>query len=116
METIVARVQYGFECIQYAIKGVKNGGSGVKAKLDPNDEKQADTIAMLDDTLKEFEDTNKFIAEGPKNGGGMMGGMMTGMNDMGASGSSLKVDANSMKDHLLAKKIKFNELIGVESY
>ena len=116
METIVARVQYGFECIQLAIKGVKNGGSGVKAKLDPNDEKQADTIAMLDDTLKEFEDTNKFIAEGPKNGGGMMGGMMTGMNDMGASGSSLKVDANSMKDHLLAKKIKFNELIGVESY
>ena len=116
METIVARVQYGFECIQQAIKGVKNGGSGVKAKLDPNDEKQADTIAMLDDTLKEFEDTNKFIAEGPKNGGGMMGGMMTGMNDMGASGSSLKVDANSMKDHLLAKKIKFNELIGVESY
>ena len=116
METIVARVQYGFECIQQAIKGVKNGGSGVKAKLDPNDEKQADTIAMLDDTLKEFEDTNKFIAEGPKNGGGMMGGMMTGMNDMGASGSSLKVDANSMKDHLLAKKIMFNELIGVESY
>ena len=116
METIVARVQYGFECIQLAIKGVKNGGSGVKAKLDPNDEKQADTIAMLDDTLKEFEDTNKFIAEGPKNGGGMMGGMMTGMNDMSASGSSLKVDANSMKDHLLAKKIKFNELIGVESY
>ena len=116
METIVARVQYGFECIQLAIKGVKNGGSGVKAKLDPNDEKQADTIAMLDDTLKEFEDTNKFIAEGPKNGGGMMGGMMTGMNDMGASGSGLKVDANSMKDHLLAKKIKFNELIGVESY
>ncbi|MBQ4203503.1 MAG: hypothetical protein II655_07365, partial [Thermoguttaceae bacterium] len=95
METIVARVQYGFECIQLAIKGVKNGGSGVKAKLDPNDEKQADTIAMLDDTLKEFEDTNKFIAEGPKNGGGMMGGMMTGMNDMGASGSGLKVDANS---------------------
>ena len=46
----------------------------------------------------------------------MMGGMMTGMNDMGASGSGLKVDANSMKDHLLAKKIKFNELIGVESY
>ena len=115
METIVARVQYGFECIQRAIKGVKNGGSGVKAKLDPNDEKQADTIAMLDDTLKEFEDTNKFIAEGPKNGGGMMTGM-TGMTDMGASGSGLKVDANSMKDHLLAKKIKFNELIGVESY
>ncbi len=115
METIVARVQYGFECIQRAIKGVKNGGSGVKAKLDPNDEKQADTIAMLDDTLKEFEDTNKFIAEGPKNGGSMMTGM-TGMTDMGASGSGLKVDANSMKDHLLAKKIKFNELIGVESY
>ncbi|MBQ9813088.1 MAG: hypothetical protein IJM54_07210 [Thermoguttaceae bacterium] len=118
MEAIVARVQYGFECIQTAIKGKKDGGPGVLAKLDANDEKQAEVAQMLKDALDEFKSTNEFIEEGPKNGGGMGMGMTGGMmGDYGAAaGSNIKVGANDMKDHLLEKKLKFNELLGIDSY
>ena len=118
MEAIVARVQYGFECIQTAIKGKKDGGEGVLAKLDANDEKQADSAKMLKDALDEFKSTNEFIAEGPKNGGNMMSmGVSMDMGYGGAAmGSNIKVDASSMKDHLLEKKLKFNELLGIDSY
>ncbi|MBP5621144.1 MAG: hypothetical protein J6X44_03930 [Thermoguttaceae bacterium] len=118
MEAIVARVQYGFECIQTAIKGKKDGGPGVLAKIDANDEKQAEVAQMLKDTLDEFKSTNEFIETGPKNGG-LMGGMTGGMTgDMygAAAGSNIKVGASDMKDHLLEKKLKFNELLGIDSY
>lgn len=120
MEAIVARVQYGFESVQLAIKGKKDGGSGVKAMLNADDEKQAENIEMLDAALEEIDSTNVFVQEGPKNGanammGGMGGGMGGGM-DMGMGGSTLNVDAGSMKDHLLEKKLKYNELLGIDSY
>ena len=121
MEAIVARVQYGFECIRRAISGsvkVKKGETnafGILSKFDEKDEKQAETIQMLKDALTEFESTNTFVKEGPKSANAYGG--MTGMTGMGMTGySTLNVDANSMKDHLLEKKIRFNELLGINSY
>lgn len=122
MEVIVARIQYGFECIQIGIKGKKSGGSGVLGKLDANDEAQAEVVEMLNDALDEIAGTNKFIAEGPTTSSGMFGGTsgmggMGGMTDMyGGMSSNIKVDASSMKDHLLEKRINFNQLLGIDSY
>lgn len=122
MEAIVARIQYGFECIQIGIKGKKSGGSGVLGKLDANDEAQAEVVEMLNDALDEIAGTNKFIAEGPTTSSGMFGGTsgmggMGGMTDMyGGMSSNIKVDASSMKDHLLEKRINFNQLLGIDSY
>ena len=65
--------------------------------------------------LDEFDEMNKFIKEGSQTAGmDMMGGGM-GMG-MGATSENVAVDANSLKDHLLEKKIKFNELLGIDSY
>ncbi len=122
MEAIVARIQYGFECIQIGIKGKKSGGCGVLGKLDANDEAQAEVVEMLNDALDEIAGTNKFIAEGPTTSSGMFGGTsgmggMGGMTDMyGGMSSNIKVDASSMKDHLLEKRINFNQLLGIDSY
>lgn len=117
MEAIVARVQYGFESIQLAIKGKKDGGAGVMSKFDANDEKQAETATMLQSALDEFQSTNEFIENGPTNAGGMMGGMTGGMSGMmGGGTSNIKVDASSMKDHLLEKRMKFDDLLGIDSY
>lgn len=117
MEAIVARIQYGFDSIQRAIKGVKNGGSGVQAKLSDSDEAQKAMKETLTKALDEFAEMNTFIKEGPSSSGGMMdmggSGMMSGM---GTGSANVNVDANSLKDHLLEKKIKFNELLGIDSY
>lgn len=114
MEAVVARIQYGFDCIQRAIKGVKNGGTGVQAKLSDSDEAQAAMKETLGKALAEFDEMNTFIKEGPSTSGGM--GMMDMSVGMGSSSANVNVDANSLKDHLLEKKIKFNELLGIDSY
>ena len=116
LEAIAGRVEYGFDCIQRAVKGVKNGGGeGVSAKLDESKEDQKEMKENLKVLLDEFDEMNKFIKEGSQTAGmDMMGGGM-GMG-MGATSENVAVDANSLKDHLLEKKIKFNELLGIDSY
>ncbi len=139
LEAMVARVQYGFDSVQAAIKGV-DGGSGLivalggtvekksggkkanaeEAKVDPED-KAAVARVMLNDVLTEIQNTNKFIAEGPQNQAGMMGmgagGMMNAAMQGGRGGAAgVMVDSASMKDHLLQQKLRFNALLGVDSF
>lgn len=138
LEAMVARVQYGFDSVQAAIKGV-DGGSGLlvvlggavekkpggkkaaaeEVKIDPED-KVAVARQMLNDVLQEFQNTNKFIAEGPQNQAGMMGmgGNMGGAMMQGGRGAAggVMVDSASMKDHLLQQKLRFNALLGVDSF
>lgn len=139
LEAMVARVQYGFDSVQAAIKGV-DGGSGLivalggtvekksggkkanaeEAKVDPED-KAAVARVMLNDVLTEIQNTNKFIAEGPQNQAGMMGmgagGMMNAAMQGGRGGmGGPMVDSASMKDHLLQQKLRFNALLGVDSF
>ena len=142
LEAMVARVQYGFDSVQAAIKGV-DGGSGLlvvlggsvekkggkkaspeEAKIDPED-KVAVAREMLNDVLEEIQNTNKFIAEGPQNPTGMMGagagGMMNAAAMQGGRGGRggatvIMVDSASMKDHLLQQKLRFNALLGVDSF
>lgn len=124
MEVIIARIQYGFDCIQRAVKGPsKNAGTGLLVALNALNEKSKDAkvtdmIETLDKLVKEFDATNTFISEGPKNSSGMLGGGSLGMGaGMGmGGGSEIKVDAASMKDHMLERKIKINELLGIDSY
>lgn len=139
LEAMVARVQYGFDSVQAAIKGV-DGGSGLivalggtvekksggkkanveEAKVDPED-KAAVARVMLNDVLTEIQNTNKFIAEGPQNQAGMMGMGAGGMMNAGMQGGrggmgGPMVDSASMKDHLLQQKLRFNALLGVDSF
>lgn len=142
LEAMVARVQYGFDSVQAAIKGV-DGGSGLlvvlggapekkpggkrapaeEVKVDPED-KVAVAREMLNDVLEEIQNTNKFIAEGPQNPAGMMGmgGAMASQAAMqggrgGRGGATVvMVDSASMKDHLLQQKLRFNALLGVDSF
>ena len=140
LEAMVARVQYGFDSVQAAIKGV-DGGSGLlvvlggapekkpggkkapveEVKIDPED-KVAVARVMLNDVLAEIQNTNKFIAEGPQNQAGMMGmgagGMMNAAAMQGGRGGAVgvMVDSASMKDHLLQQKLRFNALLGVDSF
>jgi hypothetical protein len=137
LEAMVARVQYGFDSVQVAIKGV-DGGSGLmvalggavekksggkkqpaeEVKIDPED-KAAVARVMLNDVLTEIQNTNKFIAEGPQNQAGMMMGAGGAMNAgaMGQGGmGGVRVDSASMKDHLLQQKLRFNALLGVDSF
>lgn len=144
LEAMVARVQYGFDSVQAAIKGV-DGGSGLivalggtvekksggkksggknapaeEVKVDPND-KVAVARDMLNDVLQEIQNTNKFIAEGPQNQAGMMGMGAGGMMNAGMQGGrggmgGPMVDSASMKDHLLQQKLRFNALLGVDSF
>ena len=137
LEAMVARVQYGFDSVQAAIKGV-DGGSGLLVVLggapekkpggkkasaeevvDPED-KVAVARVLLNDVLQEFQNTNKFIAEGPQNQAGMMGmgGNMGGASMQGGRGvaGGVMVDSASMKDHLLQQKLRFNALLGVDSF
>lgn len=137
LEAMVARVQYGFDSVQAAIKGV-DGGSGLLVVLggapekkpggkkasaeevvDPED-KVAVARVLLNDVLQEFQNTNKFIAEGPQNQAGMMGmgGNMGGAAMQGGRGGAggVMVDSASMKDHLLQQKLRFNALLGVDSF
>ncbi len=139
LEAMVARVQYGFDSVQAAIKGV-DGGSGLlvvlggtvekkggkkasaeEVKVDPED-KVAVARAMLNDVLTEIQNTNKFIAEGPQNQAGMMGmgagGMMNAAAMQSGRGGAVgvMVDSASMKDHLLQQKLRFNALLGVDSF
>jgi len=119
LEAIAGRVEYGFDSIQRAVKGVKNGGKGVSACLDDAKEDQKEMIANLKTMLDEFDEMQTFIKEGSQSGGmmGMMGGMSAGGGmGMGATSENVAVDANQLKDHLLEKKIKFNELLGIDSY
>ncbi|MBR5243497.1 MAG: hypothetical protein IKW13_04610 [Thermoguttaceae bacterium] len=135
LEAMVARVQYGFDSVQAAIKGV-DGGSGLlvvlggsvekkpggkkapveEVNIDPED-KVAVARQMLNDVLQEIQNTNKFVAEGPQNQAGMMGmggaAMMQG--GRGVAGGVM-VDSASMKDHLLQQKLRFNALLGVDSF
>lgn len=122
LEAMVARVQHGFGAVQAAIKGA-GGGSGALAVLDEKNEKAAAAKEMLNETLAEIENTNKFIVEGPKNPTGMAG--MTGANYAAAQGGRggrgkkafvIMVDSASMKDHLLQQKLRYNELLGVSSF
>lgn len=139
LEAMVARVQYGFDSVQAAIKGV-DGGSGLivalggtvekksggkkanaeEVKVDPED-KAAVARVMLNDVLTEIQNTNKFIAEGPQNQAGMMGMGAGGMMNAGMQGGrggmgGPMVDSASMKDHLLQQKLRFNALLGVDSF
>lgn len=140
LEAMVARVQYGFDSVQAAIKGV-DGGSGLlvvlggsvekkggkkasaeEAKVDPED-KVAVAREMLNDVLEEIQNTNKFIAEGPQNPTGAMGmgGAMNAAAMQGGRGGRggatvIMVDSASMKDHLLQQKLRFNALLGVDSF
>lgn len=124
LETVVARVQYGFESIQEAIEG-SDGKSGVVAKLTADDEATKEAKANLTTVVEEIEATVKFIAEGPKDGGmaggmgGMYGGassgMYGGMNARGGKGAKIAVDSATLKDWLLEKKNGFNEILGVDS-
>ncbi|MBQ6828156.1 MAG: hypothetical protein IJO46_09105, partial [Thermoguttaceae bacterium] len=140
LEAMVARVQYGFDSVQAAIKGV-DGGSGLlvvlggsvekkpsgrkapaeEAKIDPED-KVAVAREMLNDVLEEIKNTNQFIAEGPQNQAGMMGmggaAASAQMQMQGGRGGAtvIMVDSASMKDHLLQQKLRFNALLGVDSY
>jgi len=124
LEAMVARVQYGFDCIQCAVKGTTKG-LGIMDKLSDSDEAQKEMKNTLKDLLEEFKSTNEFVEEGPKNMGGM-GGMSGGMTSGGMTGASMggkkggsaviMVDASSMKDHLLEKKIKFSEMLGINAY
>lgn len=142
LEAMVARVQYGFDSVQVAIKGV-DGGSGLsvvlggapekksggkkapaeEVKVDPED-KVAVAREMLNDVLEEIQNTNKFIAEGPQNPTGMMGMGGAAMNPAAMQGGRggrggatvIMVDSASMKDHLLQQKLRFNALLGVDSY
>ena len=143
LEAMVARVQYGFDSVQAAIKGV-DGGSGLlvvlggtvekkpggkkapaeEVKIDPED-KVAVAREMLNSVLEEIQNTNKFIAEGPQNQAGMMGMMggaaSAGMQMQGGRGGRggatvIMVDSSSMKDHLLQQKLRYNALLGVDSY
>ena len=117
MEALVARIEYGFDCIQRAVKGVKNGGGpGVQAQLDDSNADQAQAKELLVQLLKEIDDIKEFIKNGPQNAGGMMGGGMMDTMGAGLSGSSVSVDANSLKDRLLEAKIKLNEMLGLDSY
>ena len=125
LEAMVARVQYGFDCIQCAVKG-STKGLGIMEKLSDSDQAQKDMKDTLKNLLDEFKSTNEFIEEGPKYSSGMSGmtgGMAGGSGGMygGASGGKGKsvvimVDASSMKDHLLEKKIKFSEMLGINAY
>ncbi len=114
MEAIVARVQYGFQCIKTAIEGEnKKEGLGILPKLDEKDEKQKAFVQALKEAIEEFKKTDEFIETGPKTGGmgmGMSGGMGGDMYGA-AAGSNIKVGANDMKDHLLERKLAFNELL-----
>ena len=138
LEAMVARVQYGFDSVQAAIKGV-DGGSGLlvvlggsvekkggkkqpaeEVKVDPED-KVAVARVMLNDVLTEIQNTNKFIAEGPQNQAGMMGMGASGMGGAATQGGrggvgGVMVDSASMKDHLLQQKLRFNALLGVDSF
>lgn len=116
LEAVAGRVEYGFDCIQRAVKGVKNQGEGVAAKLDDNAEDQKEMKENLTKMLDEFEEMTTFIKEGSQSNSFGMGGMTGGMGGMGATSENVAVDANSLKDHLLEKKIKFNELLGIDSY
>ena len=143
LEAMVARVQYGFDSVQAAIKGVE-GGSGLlvvlggsvekkpggkkaaaeEVKVDPED-KVAVAREMLNSVLEEIKNTNQFIAEGPQNQAGMMGmggaaasAQMQMQGGRGGRGGAtvIMVDSNSMKDHLLQQKLRFNALLGVDSF
>jgi len=144
LEAMVARVQYGFDSVQAAIKGV-DGGSGLlvvlggsvekkpggkkasaeEVKVDPED-KVAVAREMLNSVLEEIKNTNQFIAEGPQNptgtmGMGGMGGAMNAAAMQGGRGGRggatvIMVDSTSMKDHLLQQKLRFNALLGVDSF
>jgi hypothetical protein len=50
-------------------------------------------------------------------GGAMGGAMGYGAQQGGRGGASvIMVDSNSMKDHLLQQKLRFNALLGVDSF
>ncbi len=115
LEAIAGRVEYGFDCIQHAVKGdKKTAAKGVSASLDESKEDQKEMRDNLKTLLDEFEEMRTFIKEGSPQSGGMMG--MGGGMSMGATSENVAADANSLKDHLLEKKIKFNELLGIDSY
>ena len=42
--------------------------------------------------------------------------MTGGGMGMGATSAAVGADANSLKNHLLEKRIKFDELLGIDSY
>ena len=119
LEAIAGRIEYGFDCIQHAVKGdKKTAAKGVSASLDESKEDQKEMQDNLKTLLDEFEEMQTFIKEGAPQSGGMMGmtGGMGGGMGMGATSENVAVDANQLKDHLLEKKIKFNELLGIDSY
>ena len=119
LEAIAGRIEYGFDCIQHAVKGdKKTAAKGVSASLDESKEDQKEMQDNLKTLLDEFDEMQTFIKEGAPQSGGMMGmgGGMGGGMGMGATSENVAVDANSLKDHLLEKKIKFNELLGIDSY
>ncbi len=121
LEAMVARVQYGFDCIQCAVKG-STKGLGIMEKLSDSDQAQKDMKDTLKNLLDEFKSTNEFIEEGPKVSSGMSGmtggsaGMYGGASGGKGKSAVIMVDASSMKDHLLEKKIKFSELLGINAY
>ncbi|MCF0233887.1 MAG: hypothetical protein HUK22_02775, partial [Thermoguttaceae bacterium] len=131
LETIVARAQYGFASVERALKGAdpKGGKNGVMTKLTATDEKTVEAKTRATSALEEFKSTNELIEKGPQTpaggmmgmgmGSGMMGGTMGGMAAMGAQkkGSvTIRVDAASLKDHLLEKKNRYNEIMGIDSF
>ena len=116
LEAIAARILYGFDSIERAVKGVKNGGQGVLAQLDDSKDAEKEMKANLDTMIQEFAEMAEFVKNGSQSAGGMYGGMTGGGMGMGATSAAVGADANSLKNHLLEKRIKFDELLGIDSY
>ena len=116
LEAIAARILYGFDSIERAVKGVKNGGQGVLAQLDDANDAEKEMKENLDTMVKEFSEMAEFVKNGSQGAGGMYGGMTGGGMGMGATSDVVGADANSLKNHLLEKRIKFDEILGIDSY
>ena len=116
LEAIAARILYGFDSVERAVKGVKNGGQGVMAQLDDSKEPEKEMKENLDTMIQEFAEMAEFVKNGSQSAGGMYGGMTGGGMGMGATSDVVGADANSLKNHLLEKRIKFDEILGIDSY
>ena len=116
LEAIAARILYGFDSVERAVKGVKNGGQGVLAQLDDSKQPEKEMKENLDTMIKEFAEMAEFVKNGSQSAGGMYGGMTGGGMGMGATSDVVGADANSLKNHLLERRIKFDEILGIDSY
>ena len=64
LEAIAARILYGFDSVERAVKGVKNGGQGVMAQLDDSKEPEKEMKENLDTMIQEFAEMAEFVKNG----------------------------------------------------